>query len=59
MSGMSLGAPQLIYLALAFMDIGVETVKHGEPKDGIHNFWATVMARTLMIGLLYWGGFFS
>ena len=56
---MNLGAPQLIYLALFFMGAGTEMMNHGKPREGEHNFFIYTVAKALVLGLLYWGGFFG
>ncbi|WP_172453037.1 hypothetical protein [Xanthomonas arboricola] len=55
---MSLGTPQLIYLALAMLGIGLEIARHGEPKTGHHDAVSSIVATFLIIALLWWGGFF-
>lgn len=53
-------APQIIYLILLFIGIGIDVQRHGEPKKpGTHNFWGDIIIAALGFGLLYWGGFFS
>lgn len=54
-----MNAPQLIYLALTCLGLGMALAKHGQPKDDSHSFWWTLTASGICIGLLYWGGFFS
>ncbi|QWY14277.1 hypothetical protein [Xanthomonas phage M29] len=54
-----MNAPQLIYLALMFVGIGIAVSKHGQPETGKHNAWVTLIASALVINLLLWGGFFS
>ena len=49
--------PQFILLALMFVGLGVEIVKHGEPDE--HNIWVTLFGQTIVLGLLWWGGFFT
>ncbi|WNL50900.1 hypothetical protein Murka_0064 [Xanthomonas phage Murka] len=56
---MLMNAPQLIYLALMFVGIGIAVSKHGQPETGKHNAWVTLIASALVINLLLWGGFFS
>ncbi|WP_156129088.1 hypothetical protein [Chitinibacter sp. ZOR0017] len=51
--------PQLIWLALNGIALGIALSEHGKPKTGKHSFWSTLIA----VGLGYWivsaGGFFS
>lgn len=56
---MTLHAPQLIFIALLVLGTGVSLAKHGQPKEGRHNFTLAVLSDAIVIGLLYWGGFFS
>ena len=56
---LQLHAPQLIYIALLMIGIGIDTAKHGEPKTGNHNCTSSIIAAILTIALLYWGGFFG
>lgn len=57
---MTLGLPQFIYLGLTLVAVGMEIARHGEPKKpGKHNAVASVIASGLILGLLYWGGFFG
>lgn len=55
---MSAYAPQIIYLGLIAVGLGVTLARHGQPREP-HNFWASSIAASLALGLLYWGGFFS
>ena len=55
----NLGLPQIIYLMLVAIGLGITIEEHGKPKDGINNFWATFIAQALTIALLVWGGFFK
>jgi hypothetical protein len=51
--------PQITYLVLAVLGIGISLAKHGEPKTGEHNFLTTVLAFALICWILYEGGFFN
>ena len=55
----NLGIPQIIYLTLVFIGLGITIEQHGTPKEGINNFWVTFIADALTISLLVWGGFFN
>jgi hypothetical protein len=55
----SLGLPQLIYLALSLVGLGIELAKHGEPKSGRHDALSSVIASGVIFGILWWGGFFG
>jgi len=51
-------APQLIYLALTFMAVGITAAKHGQPREP-YSLGMTVFSAATSFGLLYWGGFFG
>lgn len=51
-------APQLIYLLLVGISLGVDIAKHGTPRTGKHDAWSGLIAMVAMLALLYWGGFF-
>lgn len=51
--------PQLLYLGLTFVSMGIALGKHGEPHQGKHNFFATVIAGIIQILILKAGGFFG
>jgi hypothetical protein len=50
--------PQWIYLAIALMGLLTSARDHGRPRTD-QNFWTSLAATALALGLLYWGGFFS
>lgn len=52
-------APQMIYLALVLIGVGVSMAQHGKPKTGNHHLGASIIGYGIVMGLLYWGGFFS
>ena len=52
-------APQVIIICLLALNIGIELVKHGEPKSGDHNVIAVIAGTVVSAGILYWGGFFN
>lgn len=51
--------PQLIYLALLFIGLGITFARHGKPKEGNHNAWHHLIAVILGLLILWWGGFFN
>jgi len=51
--------PQLIYIALILTSLVLSGYRHGKDKKGKYNLWADLIAMALMVGLLYWGGFFD
>ena len=52
-------APQIIYIVLVLINLVMFGYRHGKPKTGNHNIWVDLIAITLVIALLYWGGFFD
>jgi hypothetical protein len=58
-NNMTLHAPQLIYLALMLISLGIAMSRHGEPKSGNHNLLVDIIATALGFALVYWGGFFG
>ena len=51
--------PQLVYLALLFIGIGLAWERHGKPKEGDNNAWIDLISQMVIILILYWGGFFD
>ena len=51
--------PQIIYLVLSFAGLLWAAHKHGQRKDGNHDFWIALVGTTLVLTLLYYGGFFD
>ena len=51
--------PQIIYLLIIFIGLLIASNEHGKDKKGKHNFWTTLIAASLVLYLLYWGGFFD
>jgi hypothetical protein len=51
--------PQIIYIVFIGLSLGISLVQHGKTSERKENFWSTLLASALMIGLLYWGGFFN
>lgn len=50
--------PQIVYLALVMMGVGVALAKHGEPRTP-YSAWGTLLATAICLGLLWAGGFFA
>jgi len=51
--------PQLIYLGLVILGLGMTLGLHGQPQKKGHNFWGKLISSMIAISLLYWGGFFD
>ena len=56
---MRMRAPQIIYIALSALALGITAAQHGQPRSGKENFWEMLLAIALHMGLLCWGGFFG
>lgn len=54
-----LGIWQVVWLIIAFMNLGMALAWHGEPKDGSYNFWVTLITEAIVASILYLGGFFG
>lgn len=50
--------PQLIVLFLIVLSLGVSMARHGRKKIGRHSLWWELLDFIMLVGLLYWGGFF-
>lgn len=55
---MEFGIPQLIYLALTFIGIGITLTSWGEPVNR-NSGWIDIIAIMIVYTLLIWGGFFN
>ena len=55
----SIGIPQLLYLALTVIGLATAAMQNGEPRTGNHSFVGTLVATVLIGSLLWWGGFFD
>lgn len=56
---MNIGWPEGIFLALTFMALGLSMSRHGQTRAVTENFAGSFVANMIVIGLLYWGGFFA
>lgn len=52
-------APAIIWCCLAFWHMSNELAKHGEEREGEHNFFLSLIGLVISAGLLNWGGFFD
>ena len=50
--------PQIIFLALTLLGLGINMGLHGE-RQNPHNFWTALFGSVVSVSLLYWGGFFN
>lgn len=53
-----MGIPQICYIVIITLGLGISLAKHGEPQ-GDYNFFNTLIASFIQIGLLMLGGFFG
>lgn len=56
---MYLGLPQIVYLALVVLSLGITAANHGRPREEKYNFFVTFIAAVVDISIVYWGGFFK
>lgn len=42
----------IIYLFFSAMGLGMNLVKHGEPKEGEYNFWTSLIATIISVGII-------
>ena len=49
--------PQIIYVSLCLLGLGIALGQHGKPKTGKYNSWYSLISFTIHIYLLYVGGF--
>lgn len=56
---MHLGLPQMIYLGIIALNLGITLSKNGEPTGFKYNFWITATSSILTLWILKAGGFFG
>lgn len=56
---MKLEWPQITWFVLVLISLGVSVGKHGEPKEGNHNFWYSLIGTVIAFWIFYSGGFFG
>lgn len=54
-----MGIPQIIYIVLLALALGLSLAEHGELQVKRENFWTTFVSVLIQLAILYWGGFFS
>ena len=50
--------PQIIFISLAILNLGIFLAKHGDRREN-YNFFAQFFDYLILFALLYWGGFFD
>ena len=53
-----MGAPQIIIIVLYSISLCIAANQHGKTIERKHNFWVSLIAIGIEVGLLIWGGFF-
>ena len=56
---MYFGIPQILVLMLYLLSVGISIANHGKPKQGTESAVISAIAATIILALLYWGGFFT
>ncbi len=51
--------PQIFYLVMVALGLGISLSEHGKPREGKHNLLSAVIANIVLAAILYWGGFFE
>lgn len=54
-----MGWPQVVYIGLMALSIGITLALHGQPRTGKHNVGYAVIGAAISLGVVYWGGFFT
>ena len=52
-------APQIIMIVLIAINLVIELILNGQEIPQKHNFAQQLVAKALLIALLYWGGFWN
>jgi hypothetical protein len=51
--------PQITFVTLIVLNLGITLEQHGKPKTGNQSFWISLTSAALTMWLLYAGGFFN
>jgi hypothetical protein len=54
-----MGIPEVIFICIECLGLGIMLVKHGQMRDDKYNIWSQLISAAVMTGLLFWGGFFN
>ena len=51
--------PQIILVGLLLVELGMALAKHGEPRESNFSVWNSLISDAIILGLLWWGGFWA
>ena len=51
--------PQITFVTLMVLSLGMALESHGKPKTGNESFWISLMSAVVTLWLLMKGGFFN
>lgn len=51
--------PQYLIIALYSMSLGMNLINHGKEEIRRYNFFTSLFATVIALGILMWGGFFG
>ena len=54
-----MGLWQIVWVAIVAVGLGINIIKHGEPREGNYNFGSFLIGALIEAGVLYLGGFFN
>lgn len=54
-----MNAPQIIMIVLIAINLVIELILNGQEIPRKHSFVEDVVAKALLVALLYWGGFWN
>lgn len=54
-----MGIPQIIMIIIMSMNVTINLVENGKPRDGKYSFFGTLFGTGINIAILWWGGFFG
>lgn len=54
-----MGAPQIIWIILVGMSLGLHLANNGKQQESKYSFWGRAFGSMILASLLWWGGFFG
>lgn len=51
--------PQIVWLTLVLIGLGMSLEQHGKPRTGRHNVWLSLFGGGVGFWIVYGGGFFA